>query len=53
MICFKQKPEDFMDDEDRSEFGIAPREVQTTTEFSGNKRPKRKTFQEGPIPGMF
>ena len=41
-----------MDDEDRSEFGIAPRQLQTKTDFSGQKRPHQKSFHDGPIPGM-
>ena len=32
----KDKPEDFMDDEDMSVFGAAPRSVQTTDQFSGD-----------------
>jgi len=32
---YKSKPEDFMDDEDLSEFGIAPRKVQTKAKFKG------------------
>ncbi|XP_023951409.2 G patch domain-containing protein 1 homolog isoform X2 [Bicyclus anynana] len=47
----KQKPEDFMDEEDRSEFGIAPRHMQTNHEFSGRKRPRAPRFHDGPIPG--
>lgn len=39
-----------MDDEDRGEFGIAPKYVQTHSEFSGQKR-HRATFHDGPIPG--
>ncbi|KAJ8710675.1 hypothetical protein PYW08_009190 [Mythimna loreyi] len=46
-----QRPEDFMDEEDRGEFGIAPRQVQTQREFSGQKRPHRTQFHDGPIPG--
>lgn len=45
-----QRPEDFMDDEDCSEFGIAPKHMQTNSEFSGQKR-ARQTFHDGPIPG--
>ncbi|KAL4708642.1 hypothetical protein ACJJTC_008168 [Scirpophaga incertulas] len=45
-----QRPEDFMDEEDRSEFGIAPRHVQTQSEFTGQKR-KYKRYHDGPIPG--
>ncbi|CAH0717746.1 unnamed protein product, partial [Brenthis ino] len=46
-----QRPEDYMDEEDRSEFGIAPRHLQTKNEFSGQKRPHQKSFHDGPIPG--
>lgn len=49
------KPTDFMDEEDFSEFGIAPQMIQTKEDFgnsnsSGNKR-KREKPSEGPIPG--
>ncbi|GBP08846.1 G patch domain-containing protein 1 homolog [Eumeta japonica] len=47
-----QRPEDFMDEEDRSEFGIAPRQIQTQSEFTGQKRAhQQKKFHDGPIPG--
>ncbi|XP_059055930.1 G patch domain-containing protein 1 homolog [Achroia grisella] len=46
-----QKAEDFMDDEDRSEFGIAPRHMQTQHEFSGQKRKLQQRYHDGPIPG--
>ncbi|XP_050356316.1 G patch domain-containing protein 1 homolog [Nymphalis io] len=46
-----QRPEDFMDEEDRSEFGIAPRNLQTKNEFSGQKRPHQQRYHDGPIPG--
>ncbi|XP_072947924.1 G patch domain-containing protein 1 homolog [Epargyreus clarus] len=46
-----QRPEDFMDDEDRSEYGIAPRQLQTSHEFSGRKRPSQQRYHDGPIPG--
>lgn len=52
-----QKPEDFMDDEDRGEFGIAPRSVKITDDFSSVKDQKedrkRKFLQSDmqPIPG--
>ncbi|KAJ2941404.1 hypothetical protein O0L34_g3612 [Tuta absoluta] len=46
-----QRPEDFMDDEDRSEHGIAPRSLHTHSEFSGRKRPRPRHFHDGPIPG--
>ncbi|XP_063833900.1 G patch domain-containing protein 1 homolog [Ostrinia nubilalis] len=45
-----QRPEDFMDDEDRGEHGIAPRHMGTQSEFSGQKRRLRR-FHDGPIPG--
>lgn len=41
-----------MDEEDRGEFGIAPRHLQTHKEFSGQKR-QRQTFHDGPIPGKY
>lgn len=40
-----------MDEEDRNEFGIAPRHVQTHSEFSGQKRPRQRQYHDGPIPG--
>ncbi|XP_053618140.1 G patch domain-containing protein 1 homolog [Plodia interpunctella] len=46
-----QRPEDFMDEEDRSEFGIAPRHMQTHSEFSGQKRLRQQRYHDGPIPG--
>ncbi|CAG5055361.1 unnamed protein product [Parnassius apollo] len=46
-----QRPEDFMDEEDRGEFGIAPRHLQTNNEFSGQKRQRQQQFHDGPIPG--
>ncbi|CAK1543612.1 unnamed protein product [Leptosia nina] len=46
-----QRPEDFMDEEDRSEFGIAPKQMQTVREFSGQKRSRPNRYHEGPIPG--
>ncbi|XP_063236605.1 G patch domain-containing protein 1 homolog [Bacillus rossius redtenbacheri] len=47
-----QRPEDFMDDEDMGEFGIAPRVLRAKEEYSerGQKRQKAVT-SEGPIPG--
>lgn len=56
-----QNPEDFMDEEDTSEFGIAPQRIQTTDDFTpatddvddgstGRKR-KFQTDSQGPIPG--
>lgn len=41
-----------MDEEDRSEYGIAPRNLQTKSEFSGQKRSHYRGFHDGPIPGM-
>lgn len=46
-----QRPEDFMDEEDRGEFGIAPRQVQMRSNFSGQKRSRPSQFHEGTIPG--
>ncbi|KAM7357647.1 G patch domain-containing protein 1 homolog [Cochliomyia hominivorax] len=54
----QQRPEDFMDDEDRGEFGIAPKSLKISEDFSsaaeqqGEKR-KRKFLQNDlqPIPG--
>ncbi|KAG7300807.1 hypothetical protein JYU34_015142 [Plutella xylostella] len=46
-----QRPEDFMDEEDRGEFGIAPRLVQTNSDFSGQKRRRQTHYHDGPIPG--
>lgn len=42
-----------MDEEDRGEFGIAPRLLQTQNEFSGHKRPRQRQFHDGPIPGKY
>lgn len=58
-----QKPDDFMDDEDVGEFGIAPQRIQTMEDFAPNSesvseqvlsRNKRKlpTVGDGPIPGV-
>ncbi|XP_061380463.1 G patch domain-containing protein 1 homolog [Danaus plexippus] len=46
-----QRPEDFMDEEDRSEFGIAPRSLQANQEFTGQKR-TRTSYYDGTIPGV-
>lgn len=49
-----QKPEDFMDEEDNSEFGIAPMGIRATEDFEEKKKEqKRKRVKEstGPIPG--
>ncbi|CAH0760292.1 unnamed protein product [Diatraea saccharalis] len=39
-----------MDEEDRGEFGIAPRHLQTRNDFTGQKR-KHHRYHDGPIPG--
>ncbi|XP_014225765.1 G patch domain-containing protein 1 homolog [Trichogramma pretiosum] len=51
-----QRPEDFMDDEDVGEFGIAPTAIRATQEYSaqtsrGTKRERSKASSDGPIPG--
>ncbi|XP_053305785.1 G patch domain-containing protein 1 [Spea bombifrons] len=51
------RPEDFMDDEDLSEFGIAPKEILTTDEFASRTKDRiREKARElasvtAPIPG--
>nr|CAI5844900.1 unnamed protein product [Callosobruchus analis] len=45
-----QKPEDFMDDEDVGEFGIAPKTIKATRDYSTAKKRKRM-LAYGPIPG--
>ncbi|XP_067012544.2 G patch domain-containing protein 1 homolog [Anabrus simplex] len=49
-----QRPEDFMDDEDVGEFGIAPSVLRARSDFS-DERHKRKRegvhLSDGPIPG--
>lgn len=50
-----QRPEDFMDDEDTSQFGIAPKGIRATDDYvdhgqRGTKR-ERITQDNGPIPG--
>lgn len=56
-----QKPNDFMDEEDVGEFGIAPQRIQTRDDFTPNEsdeqtsnRNKRKlpSNSSGPIPGV-
>lgn len=37
-----QKPEDFMDEEDLGQFGIAPQTVRATEEYSTSKKRKRQ-----------
>ncbi|KAK0168075.1 hypothetical protein PV327_001913 [Microctonus hyperodae] len=51
-----QRPEDFMDDEDTGEFGIAPIGIRATSDFSnhnerGIKRGRPRIDDNGPIPG--
>ncbi|KYN39911.1 G patch domain-containing protein 1 like protein [Trachymyrmex septentrionalis] len=49
-----QRPEDFMDEEDTSLFGIAPKGIRATSDYAdhGEKGKKRERIsQEGPIPG--
>ncbi|XP_067643524.1 G patch domain-containing protein 1 homolog [Eurosta solidaginis] len=53
----QQRPDDFMDDEDRGEFGIAPQRLQTRSEyatFEPEPSRKRKLMipSVGPIPGQ-
>ncbi|XP_012055492.1 PREDICTED: G patch domain-containing protein 1 homolog [Atta cephalotes] len=50
-----QRPEDFMDEEDTSLFGIAPKGIRATSDYvdHGQKGKKRERIsQEGPIPGI-
>ncbi|XP_031629990.1 G patch domain-containing protein 1 homolog [Contarinia nasturtii] len=53
-----QQASDFMDDEDMSEFGIAPQRIQTTKDFGPsenrerNKRKLQSDLTQGPIPGV-
>uniref|UniRef100_A0A0C9RM12 CG8833_1 protein n=1 Tax=Fopius arisanus TaxID=64838 RepID=A0A0C9RM12_9HYME len=50
-----QLPEDFMDEEDTGEFGIAPTAIRTSSDYTssakGAKR-ERPRASEGPIPGV-
>jgi len=49
-----QRPEDFMDEEDTSLFGIAPKGIRATSDYAdhGQRGKKRERIsQEGPIPG--
>lgn len=41
-----QAPNDFMDDEDVGEFGIAPQRIQTTDDFTADSKTNRK--RQGP-----
>ncbi|XP_057191075.1 G patch domain-containing protein 1 [Triplophysa rosa] len=51
------RPEDFMDEEDFGEHGIAPREIVTTEDFASERRDQLKdkaravSFLSAPIPG--
>ena len=51
----EQRPEDFMDDDDMGEFGIAPQKLQTSSKFRQENEKKRKhapaQTQDQPIPG--
>ncbi|XP_023294582.2 G patch domain-containing protein 1 homolog [Lucilia cuprina] len=54
----QQRPEDFMDDEDRGEFGIAPKSIKINEDFTSapeqsTEKRKRKFLQNDlqPIPG--
>ncbi|XP_012257550.2 G patch domain-containing protein 1 homolog [Athalia rosae] len=51
-----QRPQDFMDDEDMGEFGIAPTAIRATADYTdhekkGAKRERAKYVGDGPIPG--
>ncbi|XP_046604837.1 G patch domain-containing protein 1 [Neodiprion virginianus] len=51
-----QRPQDFMDDEDMGQFGIAPTAIRTTDDYAdhenkGTKRERTKFSGDGPIPG--
>ncbi|KAL3285098.1 hypothetical protein HHI36_019222 [Cryptolaemus montrouzieri] len=46
-----QNPEDFMDEEDKGEFGFAPQTIRATKDFDTSKKRKKKVFSDGPIPG--
>ena len=54
---FTRRPEDFMDDEDFGEHGIAPRKLVTAGEFTSEERRKRRldeakaSTQDTAIPG--
>ncbi|KAI4471154.1 g patch domain-containing protein 1 [Holotrichia oblita] len=45
------RPEDFMDDEDIGEHGIAPQTVKATNDYASNRKRKKQMFSDGPIPG--
>ncbi|XP_017776172.1 PREDICTED: G patch domain-containing protein 1 [Nicrophorus vespilloides] len=44
--------EDYMDEEDIGEFGIAPQVIKATKDFNTSKKRKKKVFSDGPIPGV-
>lgn len=51
-----QRPEDFMDEEDTGEFGIAPTGIRVTQDYvdtnqRGTKRKLNRQINDGPIPG--
>ncbi|KAG5889123.1 hypothetical protein JTB14_034180 [Gonioctena quinquepunctata] len=46
-----QKPEDFMDEEDIGEYGIAPQTVRATKDYSTSKKRRKQVYADGPIPG--
>lgn len=51
-----QRPEDFMDEEDTSQFGIAPKGIRATSDYidhgqRGVKRERINHDSSGPIPG--
>jgi G patch domain-containing protein 1 len=56
----KQNAADFMDEEDKGEFGFAPEQIKTKPDFGpsvegpskANKRKLYKSFDSGPIPGV-
>ena len=50
----RQRPEDFMDDEDLSEFGIAPKKIATTGEFlpSRQEQKQQQLAWEQPSSGL-
>ncbi|XP_033211365.1 G patch domain-containing protein 1 homolog [Belonocnema kinseyi] len=52
-----QRPEDFMDEEDTSEFGFAPTGIRATQDYTddnkrGTKRERARQINDGPIPGI-
>ena len=52
----EQRPEDFMDDDDMGEFGIAPQKLQTSSKFRGQENEKKRKLApppsfDQPIPG--